>query len=516
MTKTRILTAAACASAALLLCSAARADTDRGRADSDPWSGYWWQYKTGGLVGPLTQYDRLLGTAAADWERDEHVASDSPEWFGHCHAWAASSVCEKEPRRQRVVRQVPFGVGHQKGLLAACHDQDVSNSYGDRFGDDEGSEDQADISPVELWRLLQTYVKQRKIPLIVDLEAGEQVWNYPIYDYRVDYEQGRGDWHRGTLRLVAADNHVAPDYVGTKRSLYTYTFRFKMEGGAVVSDSGEWTGRSAEDHPDFAWYPYVAVAENPEIDVDEVSKIVGYAVGGSNPPPDDGDEPPEDNPPEVPPPTDEPEDDGGEPPRPVEVDDLLSPEELLALVTNRTSSFALDMFVDRGDGGRYRAGEPIRISFRSGEPGYLYIFDVDAQGEVRLVFPRQGQPNRIKSDVLYDLPAKDRKPTFTAQGTGQHDLKAIVTARPVEITGLTDVPGRQEPPPGGNTNTRRAPEPQRMVVCPTKGQWIRLRLLGFFRKGEPSDEPPPEKLGPSAQDLCSYFVLPGAGQQQSP
>ena len=501
MTKTRFLTAAACASA-LLLFSAARAATDRGRAESDPWSGYWWQYKTGGLVEPLTQYDRLLGTAAADWERDAHVASDSPDWFGHCHAWAASSVCEKEPRRRRVLRQVLFGVGHQKGLLAACHDQDVSNSYGDRFGDGDGSEDPADISPVELWRLLQTYVKQRRIPLIVDVEAGEQVWNYPIYDYRVDYQQGRGDWYRGTMRLVAADNRVAPDYVGTKRALYTYTFRFKMEGGAVLSDSGEWTGRSAEDHPDFAWYPYVAVAENPEIDAEEISKIVGYAVGGSSPPGGDGGGPPED--------------DGAQTPPPVDADDLLSPEELLALVTSRTSSFALDMFVDRGDGGRYRAGEPIRISFRSGEPGYLYIFDVDPQGEVRLVFPRQGQPNRIKSDVLYDLPAKDRKPTFTARGAGQHDLKAIVTARPIGITGLTDVPGRQEPPPGGGAQAQRAPGPQRMVVCPTKGQWIRLRLLGFFRKGEPGDEPPPGKLGPFAQDLCSYFVLPGAGQQQSP
>jgi hypothetical protein len=524
MHKTSFLAALICSCPALLfLLGAAGAETDAGRASADPWSGYWWQHKSGGLTGPLAQYDQVTGGQAAQWERDTHVSPDVPDWYGHCHAWAASSVSEQEPPKRRNVRQVRFGVGDQKGLLAACHAQDISNSYGDRFGDGEGGEDRGDIAPDELWRLLQMYVKQQKIPLILDLEAGEQVWNYPVYQYRVDYQAGRGGWYNGKMELVAADNNVSPDFVGTQPSLYAYTFRFKMADGGVLAGSGQWTGDSVEDHPDFAWYPYVAVAENPEVDVDEVSKIVGYAVGGDNTPPADEDEEPADDvtPPDDAPPPEDTED--VEPAPPVQTDGVLSVDELLGLVVNKTSTFALDIFVDKGDGGRYRPGEPIRVSWRSGRAGYLYLFDIDSEGAITLVFPLQNQPNEIRGDALYDLPGKDEKSWFLALGPGQHDVKGIVTTRPVRITGFAELaPPKPQAEEGTRTGKKAAPraeqiskKPQKLVVHPTAARRFQGRLVQVFRKGSAAEQAAPEKIGPFAQDMCSYFVLPGIGKQGS-
>lgn len=520
----------------LHLQSVALAAQDGGTASETPWSGYWWQHQSGGITGPLTAYDRLLGTQAAQWERQTHASPSVPGWFGHCHAWAASSVCEKEPRKQRTVGQVAFGVGDQKGLLAAVHAQDVANSYGDRYGDGRGSEDHADMKPDQLWRLLQMYVKQRNIPIVLDIEAGDEVWNYPVYQYSVDYGDAGNGWYNATMQIVYAGNDVKPDYVGTKPSLHKYTFRVKLQGGSIVLGSGEWTGGSVQDHPDFAWYPYVAVAENPEISVAEVAKIVGFSVGGeSAPPPNDDENPPplDDNttvpPNDTTPPNDNvpPPDENNPPPPivlvdppplpPISTQDLLSPGELVDVVLNKTSSFLLDIFTNKGDGGRYQSGEPIRVSFKSREDGYLYLFDIGPEGDLRLVFPAAGEPNRIRGGKQYDFPFDPKQVRFVAEEQGQHDLKAIVTSRPVLLTGFSQLPQQQTSQQSGGVKPPKPPqvEPRRLVVNPSCHTRVRRRLFGFFRKGDLDEEQKvPEKLGPFAQDVCAYFVLADPGKNR--
>ncbi len=496
-----------------------QAETDSGTAGAQPWSGYWWQHKTGGLTPPLQKYDLAFQRDAAGWEQSVHVSPSVPDWFGHCHAWSAASLSEKEPRQLRSVQQVSFGIGDQKGLLTACHAQDIANSYGDRFGDGQGNEDFADMRPDEVWRLLQTYVKQQGIPIVMDLEAGEQVWNYPVYQYHVDFYTD-GGWIVGTMELVAADNNVDPDYLGTQSSLHTYTFRIQSQQGTLVSGSGEWTGGSVDDHPDFAWYPYVAVAENPELDIESVAQVVGYAVGGENPPPEE--DSPENTPPvDLPPP----------PPEtsttsvsitPINTQTLLSPTQLVSLVANNTSHFVLDVFTDQGDGGRYQAGDPVYIAARSGESGYLYLFDVDPTGDLRLVFPQPGQPNHIEADRTYDLPPKDQPAWLYADSTGQHDVKAIVVSEPLQLTGFS-----QKPPPQQQQIARQQsgrakaitprPSPQPIVVNPAAKSQMQARFIKFFRKAMDDGPAAPEKVSRFAQDACVYFVLPSSSttnQQQ--
>lgn len=509
------------------LAGTARSAEDSGSASAYPWSGYWWAHSEGGLTGPLSKYDKVYSTKASVWEASAHPASAAQEWFGHCHAWSAAAVTEKEPRENRNFRNTQFSIGDQKGLICALHAQDEATSYGDRYGDGNGSEDRSDLTPDEVWRLLQLYVKQRNIPLIFDLEAGQEVWNYPVYQYQVTYEPAGDGWYNGTMQLVFADDDVTQDYLGTQPGIYTYTFRMRFQGGSVVAGSGQWTGESVEDHPDFAWYPYVARAENPHVDVDKVAQIVGFAVGGSNNPPQEGEDGVDpgdvdedidgDIDTEVP--DEEGRDFNPDPvDQPVDYDQILDPIEFVALIANKTSHFALDIFVDRNDGGQYKVGEPIRCSAESGKAGYLYLFDIDPQQNIHLVFPRAGEPNFIEANKLIDIPA-DGKPYFLAQGPGQHHLRGIVTAKPLALTGFhTQV---QEKNKGKAKDKPQAQGyrsgTQKLRVPPAKYARVRKHLNGFYSKD--LQQKPPAKVKQFAQDDC-LFIVTGKGKpdgkQQKP
>lgn len=96
---------------------------EQGRAETIPWSGYWWPIHEGLLLRPLAQYDRLTGLAAAAWERKHHPPNpETPHWHGYCHAWAAGSVMEPEPGSIRTFRlgRVELGIGdaasHARGI----------------------------------------------------------------------------------------------------------------------------------------------------------------------------------------------------------------------------------------------------------------------------------------------------------------------------------------------------------------------------------------------------------------
>jgi hypothetical protein len=488
----------------------ASAEEDSGTASEYPWSGFWWAHAEGGLTAPLAKYDQVFKTQAANWEQQVHVnAGNVQPWFGHCHAWSAASVTEKEPREAKTYKGVQFGVGDLKGLLTAIHAQDEATSYGDRFGDGRGNDVKADPSPDEVWRLLQLYVKQRNIPLIMDLEAGDQVWNYPVYQYEVSYSVS-GGVATGTMQLVVADDDVHPDYLGTQPGIYTYGFRCKMQGGSMVAGSGVWL---QEDHPDFAWYPYVARAENPNIDPAKVSQIIGSAVGGGSDPGEDGGDDEPENPDEGPPVEDDFDD--ANPAELVSYDQILSPLELVSLISNKTSHFGIDFFVDGGDGTKFAPGEQIRIGGRSDKQGYLYLFDIDPAGEIRLVFPAPGQPNLIPAKEEVNIPAGDVESWIIAEQPGEHHLRAVVTTEPLALTGFHTqmqykLKGKKDQKlPYQNTT-------QKMHAPPTVKKRVQQKIKEYYpEKGAKSvDDKPPVKLGKAfAQDDCLYFVV-GTGNEK--
>ena len=203
----------------LLAAHSSLAGEDSGQAERTPWSGYWWPHREGRILGPLSKYDQLTGKAAAAWERKQHPAGpEVPSWHGYCHAWAASAVREPEPAQARVAqagsRQASLAIGDQKGLLSLTHAHDDADSYGDRFGDGRGSEEHSDLAPDQLWQLLKLYIRQQRIPLVLDIEAGAEVWNFPAYAYKISYSpHGENNLQLAQLTVWFADDFVAPDYV---------------------------------------------------------------------------------------------------------------------------------------------------------------------------------------------------------------------------------------------------------------------------------------------------------------
>ncbi len=484
-----------------------------------PWSGYWWPIQEGELVGPLAKYDALTGHQAADWEEQHNPSGPNvPRWFGYCHAWAAASVLEGEPNKKRSYPAgedvVALTVGDQKGLLTACHTEDLANSWGDRFGDGEGSEDPQDLSPDRLWRLLQMHIAQQKVPLIVDVEAGKEVWNYPVYAYVIRYKPAEDDLFLADLTLLMADDAVSPSHRGTKIRKQTCQFTFKMRGGNVLAGSSKWVGASRKDHPDFAWYPYKAVATNPEIHRPEVLELVSSGTtpddspsATSSPalptaPPTTSSTPSTPSTPTTPPttPTAPPAGPSANPadatepasrPGAVSVNAqqevvepptgpiVVSPLELAALVANKTSSFEFDVMLDRFDGSTYGPGETFFVRVKSSKAGYLYLLQVDSTGTPALLYPTAGEDNRIPADKLLDIKPKNAAGGFPVIGpAGIVRVKAVVTSRPLTFSGSLDpLPtqtqqqqGRMQPQTPQQTaqRQRRKPRQEQPVQQPER------------------------------------------------
>ncbi|MCA9018727.1 MAG: DUF4384 domain-containing protein, partial [Planctomycetaceae bacterium] len=291
-----------------------------------------------------------------------------------------------------------------------------------------------------------------------DVEAGDEVWNYPIYAYKIEYEpvSENSGMYQAKLGLWMADDAVAPDFVGVKVRYQTYQFTFQMKNEPILMGSGKWTGSSLKDHPDFAWYPYVARAENPEIDYQLVQTLLGrrrQAVPSTDGATESPSEPElvanngytESNPPA------EPVESGSdnvtaENLTSTQSRDILSPLELTSLVTNRTSAFNFDVSIDRFEGGIYRVGERFTISAKSELPGYLYLLQINPEGKLNLIYPLSGQDNRIPGGKLVQIPSKGNAPKFQVQGPpGQYRVTAVVTSRQLFFSGLITQAGLSQP-----------------------------------------------------------------------
>jgi hypothetical protein len=515
----------------------ARAGVDRGMAQFVPWSGSYWPISQGMMIeGPLTKYDQITGRGAARWEYETNAPGPQvPYWFGYCHAWCSAAVMDREPIRMRTVvatdiGQIVLGIGDQKGMLTACHTQDIAQHYGIRYtgGPDE---DPQDVYPDELWRVLKLYIQQQGVPIVIDVEAGPEVWNYPVYAYEVNYGLDEsGSQYIGEMSLWMCDDTVPPDFVGVKVCKGTYYFTFQVQGGSLVMGSGRWIGPSVTNHPDFAWYPHVVVAVNPEVRYEVIKELVDASGTGPTGRPPAASYPSDNSPeyadpsdPRIPgraPPTNvmpgasagatlQPDRDGTDAgsdqelrqPEPI----VLSPVELLSLVTNQTSSFALDVTVDKFDGGKYEPGEPFVIQGTSAKAGFLYLFYLDSEGHVAVLFPRPGSDNRIPAQQPFQVPGPDGFRTWKAPGT--HRVKAIVSQRPCLFSSLL-------PAPPGSGEQERA---QRFHLPPSQETMFQ-DVLRRYQRHEPirSEElggvPPQRILGKFAQDEVAFYVGPTTGE----
>ena len=421
-------------------------------------------------------------------------------------------------------------------MLIAAHTQDVTNAWGDRFGDGEGSEDRQDLSPDTLWRLLKLHIGQKGVPLVLDVDSGAEVWNYPVYSYRIEYEpSGAAGHYVGQMTLLMADSVVPLSFVGTQERRLTYQFSFQMRNGSVVVGSAKWIGRNEQDHPDFAWYPFIARSENPEIHYAVVQKMTGGTArvpqSDSSPelPPATPATPatPAETPlatvtPTTPAPTPAPM------PMPATTPAVattqpaaqpatqpatslpsasnptlvsICPIELMSLLATETSSFGVDITVDRFDGGKYRVGETLSVTGSSERAGYLYLLQVDANGELTQLFPRIGEDNRIAAGRIS---VKQPLRFSTGEVFGMQRIKALVSQRPLNLSGLV---AAEEGPSSFNWHTTQKQQMQTLLKSFQRQERIDPKQLGTIDVRR--------LTGAFGQDCVTFYVGPGSAKTGS-
>jgi hypothetical protein len=404
------------------------AAVDEGRARFVPWSGYWWPVKKAQMIGPLRKYDALTGLQAAGWEARHKSPSRAEAWFGYCHAWSAASLLEREPRQPirafgMAGRSLPLGIGDQKGLLTICHYSDPSNVFGKRYEGKSGDDFQ-DIYPDVLWKQLRFHLKQRGVPLVLDIDPGPSVWNYPVFHYRVSHRPlGSGGRMLGRMELLMADDAVAPNHVGTKLKRQVYQFTFQVRQGALMIGSGRWHGASRKWHPDFAWYPTGVKPENPHIRYAMVKRLLrAERTRGME------------------------ELEGATSPELARLDAgesvAVSSTELVALVAGRASSFKVELSLGPGTAKEPAAGKPYSLRVRSAKEGHLYLFHLAPGGKLRLLYPMPEQDNRLtagKETVIGGAGSRGKMTFVMPKVAGTHQIKALVTRKPLSLGRLEEL-----------------------------------------------------------------------------
>jgi hypothetical protein len=242
-----------------------------------PWSGWWWPAKAGQHIlgyrnepGAMIKLDLLNRRGAGEWEKSHryHFSLDADPWWGHCHGWAAASILEPEPLRDVLHGGIWFRIGDLKALLAESHYSDRAQFFGQRF-DGKPGQDPQDMSPLLVWQVLRRFIYENKQSIVFDLDAGTEVWSFPVYRYRVlSVLQGDGS-NVGSLMIWHPALKVHPDRTGTVAEVRTYTFVYRVGSNKQpIPGSDRWTGLSVADHPDFAWYPLERAQQNPNLDYD--------------------------------------------------------------------------------------------------------------------------------------------------------------------------------------------------------------------------------------------------------
>ncbi len=306
-----------------------------------PYSGWWYPEKFGGTdVGSpsaLKKYDDVFHdgvSTAAKWEHEHHTrAATDPDanWAGHCNGFSAASSRHQEPFKDVVRGDVTFKPWDTKALLAELYMSATDVFLGGQRCDDNNTDRPdptrmgpcEDTNPGSFHLAIANWIGRMRQPLVVDLAANDEVWNYPLYKFTVNNNPdpkvvltktqanqiltGNGSanyifnplatsFRRVSVTLNYANvvsggesQNPAPNrVVGTKTLEYLLELNDQDE---IVG--GEWLGSSKNSHPDFIWVAFepqqgtgVATYGNPHLDVKEVLKIWAESIGADpNDPP---------------------------------------------------------------------------------------------------------------------------------------------------------------------------------------------------------------------------------------
>lgn len=254
---------------------------ERGKIKSDqvivptPWSGYWYPFGDSALYdkenSPLVKFDQVMRkknreSLAADHEKERNRGFHPDSWEGMCDAWSVASLMTKEPKEARSIEGVHFSIADLKALLTFSHMSFHKKVYGIQYrGDVDTDGTYQDLKPEAFHQIVVSVLGQEKRGLVVDDDAGVQVWNKPMYRYLWKIEK---DPKISSAFLVKAypwmirHRSKETEDITSSRDILApnYTYRLYVDKKDVRDNkfkviAGEWTEGSYKDHPDTVSYP---------------------------------------------------------------------------------------------------------------------------------------------------------------------------------------------------------------------------------------------------------------------
>ena len=199
------------------------------------------------------------------------TSPDLPKWHGLCHAVAAVTSRYQEPQNNNVVVTLPSGqqrnlmfwASDTKALLALAADKSIASGVG--LGKTCTAALQAtsacwDTNPASFYIVLGNRIGNLKLPLIMDVDPGVEVWNTVIKDYSAvvtDKDGINPNAAQGTVREVHVDMKVrhtlgakpTRSAVGVLLKTENYEFTLELDGSDNII-GGEWISTN---RPDSLW-----------------------------------------------------------------------------------------------------------------------------------------------------------------------------------------------------------------------------------------------------------------------
>lgn len=140
------------------------------------------------------------------------------------------------------------------------------------------------------------------------------------------------------------------------------------------------------------------------------------------------------------------------------------------------------------DRARYRPGDRVRISFYVSHPAYVYIYDLDTTGKVRLIFPNRYEMDNFLPAGTHTIPR--RAYSFVVSGPpGAEYLQIIATVRPLNELAPPSAFLQSPFPDLGDSAPEVKGRVERMLRPVGKG-WA-TAWTGFWVVGPTPPPPPP-------------------------
>lgn len=101
--------------------------------------------------------------------------------------------------------------------------------------------------------------------------------------------------------------------------------------------------------------------------------------------------------------------------------------------TTQKKDFMVKVWADKGEGALYKKDEIIKFHFRADKDCYIYLYHMDAAGQVKLLFPNSfNRHNLVKANRTYTIP--DETMNFDLKITppfGAEMIKAVASLQPL-------------------------------------------------------------------------------------